>query len=224
MYTITKNFIPGLPRTPYNDGVGAYIGVVGHSTANPGDSDISERNWEAKDWQNAFAHFFVDDTGILQVADTNYICYGAGQTANHSGYVQVELCETSDPVKFQKAYGAYVWLMAKLLYDKKLPVIDGKTLMSHQEVSSYWHETDHQDPIAYLASHGKTWQNVVDDVAAQYNAMKGVVSMTVIDFQKEYGLTPDGIAGPITIAKMLEVAAKYDALKQDITALTTKYK
>ena len=47
-------------------------------------------------WQNAYVHFFVDDTKTLQVADTDYLCYGAGRTANHLGYVQVELCQTTD--------------------------------------------------------------------------------------------------------------------------------
>ena len=65
-----------------------------------------------------------------------------------------------------------VWLLAKSLYNRKLSVVDGVTLMSHAQVSAKWKETDHTDPIDYLASHGKTWANLVADVIAQYNEME----------------------------------------------------
>lgn len=186
-YPIIVNLIPGLPKQPYNGSVGAYVGVIAHATANYGDSADGERNYESTTWQNAFVHFFVDDQKILQVADTNYICYGAGRTANHLGYVQVELCQSSDSAKFAKAYAMYTWLLAKLLYDKKLGVVDGVTLMSHAQVSAKWHETTHTDPIDYLVSHGKTWANLVADVTAQYKEMEGneVLNVAVLLFTKD---------------------------------------
>ena len=94
-FTIEQNFIPGLAQEAYD--AGHYVGVVAHATANNGDSADGERDYESTTWQNAFVHFFVDDLKILQVADTNYLCYGAGHTANHMGYAQVELCQTTDP-------------------------------------------------------------------------------------------------------------------------------
>ena len=45
--------------------------------------------------------------------------------------------------------------------------------MSHAQVSAKWKETDHTDPIDYLASHGKTWANLVSDVTVSYNEMEG---------------------------------------------------
>ncbi|WP_407312014.1 N-acetylmuramoyl-L-alanine amidase family protein [Desulfosporosinus sp. SB140] len=185
-YTIEQNFIPGLPKEPYDNG--HYVGVIAHSTANNGDSDDGERNYESTTWQNAFVHFFVDDQKIEQAADSNYICYGAGHTANHLGYVQVELCQTADPTKFNKAYAMYTWLLAKLLYNRKISVVDGVTLMSHAQVSAKWHETNHTDPIDYLASHGKTWANLVADVAAQYMQMEEedkVLNVAVLLFTKD---------------------------------------
>ena len=170
-YEIVVNLIPGLTKEPYD--AGHYVGVVAHATANNGDSADGERNYESTTWQNAFVHFFVDDQKIEQVADTAYLCYGAGHTANHMGYAQVELCQTTDATKFSAAYAQYVWLLAKLLYNRKLSVIDGVTLMSHAQVSAKWKETDHNDPIDYLASHGKTWANLVADVTDQYSKMEG---------------------------------------------------
>jgi hypothetical protein len=173
-YPTEVNLIHGLPKEPYDSG--HYIGVVGHSTANNGDSADSERNYESSHWSDAFVHFFVDDQKILQVADINYVAYGAGHTANHLGYAQVELCQSTDAAKFVKAYAMYVWLLAKILHDRKLGVVDGVTLMSHAQVSVKWHECDHTDPIDYLASHGKTWASLVADVTREYNGM-GVIKV-----------------------------------------------
>ncbi len=89
-YQITINLIPRLPKEAYD--AGNFVGVIAHSTANNGDSADGERNHESTTWQNAFVHFFVDDLKIEQVADIQYLCYGAGHTANHMGYAQVELC------------------------------------------------------------------------------------------------------------------------------------
>lgn len=175
-YEIIKNFIPGLPQIPYDGGVGKYIGVVAHATDNIGDSSDGERSYESRTFNDAFVHFLVDDTKILQAADINYICYGAGHTANHHGYVQVELCETKDQAKFEAAFAKYTWLLAHLLFIKGLPVVEGSTLMSHAQVSASFKETSHTDPIEYLKMHGKTWGDVVNGVIANYTAMKGSVT------------------------------------------------
>ncbi len=170
-YPISVNLMPGLPQEPYDNG--HYIGVVAHATADYGDTPDAERNYEAGHWQDAFVHFFVGAGRILQVASTDYVCYGAGHTANHLGYAQVELCQTTDAKQFAEDYAMYTWLLAKLLHDRKLGVVDGVTLMSHAQVSAKWHECDHMDPIEYLASHGKAWANVVADVTAIYKRMEG---------------------------------------------------
>ena len=60
--------------------------------------------------------------------------------------------------------------------------------MSHAQVSAKWKETDHTDPIDYLASHGKTWANLVADVTTQYNEMEEediVLKVAVLLFTKD---------------------------------------
>lgn len=59
----------------------------------------------------------------------------------------------------------------------------------------------------------------------------GGSAMTVIDFQTKYGLVADGIVGPITTAKMLEVIGNntdykllYTSLVKDIQGISNKYK
>lgn len=169
-YLIQVNLIPGLPQEPYSSG--HYVGVIGHATAVYGDTPDGERNYELNHWKDAFVHLFVGAGKILQVADTNYVAYGAGHTANHLGHVHVELCQTHDANQFAEDYAMYTWLLAKFLHDRKLGVVDGVTLMSHAEVSAKWGDTNHTDPIEYLADHGKRWADVVADVTKQYNEME----------------------------------------------------
>lgn len=119
-YSIEQNFIPGLPQEAYDSG--HYVGVIGHSTAEYNDSPDGERNFESHDWPNAFVHFFVGRGKIEQVADVNYVAYGAGHTANHLGYAQVELCQAYDSDQFAQDYAMYTWLLAKLLHDRMLGV------------------------------------------------------------------------------------------------------
>jgi N-acetylmuramoyl-L-alanine amidase CwlA len=178
LYQITQDFIVGLPKTPYRNGIGNYEGVVQHCTDSPnhsgGDTPTNEENFERGTYNNAFVHFFVGvENGqavIRQVADTAYVSYGAGFTAN-SRFVHLELCMYDDPNLFKIAYDAYVWMSAKILFDRKLGVIDNGTILSHKEVSDDWHETTHQDPIDYFIQHNLTWGQHVQNVQGAYNQM-----------------------------------------------------
>ncbi|PDX97477.1 N-acetylmuramoyl-L-alanine amidase, partial [Bacillus pseudomycoides] len=70
--------IDGLPKTPYRYGVGAYEGVVAHSTATPEAPAINIQKYETRTWRNAFVHYAVDWNETIQIADTKYIAYGGG--------------------------------------------------------------------------------------------------------------------------------------------------
>lgn len=169
-YPITVNLIPNLPKNPYRKGVSAYEGVVAHSTATPNATAAAEEKYEEANWNTAYVHFFVDWTTIIQVADTNYTAWGAGPNANPR-FVHVELCETADPNLFKQSYDRYVWLLAKILYDKKLGVVEKSTFWTHQDVTSVLGGTTHTDPVAYLQGHGVSIVQLVNDVKNQYNSM-----------------------------------------------------
>jgi N-acetylmuramoyl-L-alanine amidase CwlA len=179
MYEITEDFIQGIPQNPYRNGVGSYEGVVAHCTASSnrsgGDTPYNEVAWEKRSWENAFVHFFVGvedgEPVIRQSADTNYSAWGAGRFANER-FVHVELCMYDDPDLFKIAYDAYVWLLAKVLYDKQLEVSSAGTLWGHFLVSDILGGTNHDDPLDYLAEHGITWDMFVTHVAEQYELMK----------------------------------------------------
>ena len=150
--------IPDLPKQPYRYGVGAYEGVVAHSTATPEAPAINIQKYESRTWRSAFVHYAVDWNETIQIADTKYIAYGGGPAANKR-FVHVELCETADYTKFKRSYEKYVKLLAKILKDNKLSVEKG--LWTHYDVTKYLGGTDHEDPLDYLRSHGVSEANSV---------------------------------------------------------------
>ncbi|MBE5106487.1 N-acetylmuramoyl-L-alanine amidase [Bacillus thuringiensis] len=158
--------ISDLPKQGYRYGVGAYEGVVAHSTATPEAPAINIRNYEARTWRNAFVHYAVDWDETIQIADTKYKAYGAGPSAN-TRFVHVELCETADYTKFKRSYEKYVKLLAKILKDNKLSVEKG--LWTHYDVTKYLGGTDHEDPFDYLRSHGVSETQFRADVQRAYN-------------------------------------------------------
>ncbi|MGE6847719.1 N-acetylmuramoyl-L-alanine amidase [Bacillus tropicus] len=158
--------IPDLPKQPYRNGVGAYEGVVAHSTATPEAPAINIQKYESRTWRSAFVHYAVDWNETIQIADTKYIAYGAGPGANKR-FVHVELCETRDYEKFKRSYDKYVKLLAKILRDRGLLVEKG--LWTHYDVTKYLGGTDHEDPLDYLRSHGVSEAQFRADVQRAYN-------------------------------------------------------
>lgn len=170
-YDIKIDLIPGLPKTAYRNGVGAWEGVCLHETACLNDSDESETAYFKENWKirSAFVHAFCDHDSITQNADWAYKSWGCGN--GNPRFINLELCNTQDAAKFLEGYKRWTWLAASKLFERKLGVVDGVTLVSHDWVSKNIGGTNHSDPISYLNSHGKTWANVVADVKAQYDAM-----------------------------------------------------
>ncbi|QUG84010.1 N-acetylmuramoyl-L-alanine amidase [Bacillus nitratireducens] len=166
--------IPDLPKQPYRNGVGAYEGVVAHSTATPEAPAINIQKYESRTWRSAFVHYAVDWNETIQIADTKYIAYGAGPGANKR-FVHVELCETADYAKFKRSYDKYVHLLAKILRDRRLSVEKG--LWTHYDVTKYLGGTDHEDPLDYLKSHGVSESQFRADVQLAYNNSNVEVSV-----------------------------------------------
>ncbi|MGN7195656.1 N-acetylmuramoyl-L-alanine amidase [Bacillus mycoides] len=166
--------IPDLPKQPYRYGVGAYEGVVAHSTATPEAPAINIQKYESRTWRNAFVHYAVDWNETIQIADTKYIAYGGGPGANKR-FVHVELCETAYYDKFKRSYDKYVKLLAKILRDRGLSVEKG--LWTHYDVTKYLGGTDHEDPLDYLRSHGVSEAQFRADVQRAYNNSNVEVSV-----------------------------------------------
>lgn len=171
-YPIAVNLIPGLPKVSLDTPNHKAAGVVLHATANyaaGNDTADAERNYEAGHFNSAFVHTFTDSTRILQVAPFDNGAYHAYSFANHH-FLGNELCQYADAPRFDASYDRWVWLAARQLFDLGLKPQDKVTLWSHLEISQTY-QGNHEDPIAYLASHGKNWSNVVTDVTSYYNQM-----------------------------------------------------
>ncbi|MED1115883.1 N-acetylmuramoyl-L-alanine amidase [Bacillus paramycoides] len=181
--------IPNLPKQPYRNGVGAYEGVVAHSTATPEAPAINIQKYESRTWRSAFVHYAVDWNETIQIANTKYIAYGAGPGANKR-FVHVELCETRDYEKFKRSYDKYVKLLAKILRDRGLSVEKG--LWTHYDVTKYLGGTDHEDPLDYLRSHGVSEAQFRADVQRAYNDSS--VEVSVPEKPSKPAAVTDGIA------------------------------
>lgn len=170
---IKIDFIKGLPRAPFRLGVDKYELVVMHDAANiapaKNQSAYFHREWKKRE---AFVQFFVDKDEIIQNASIKYRAWGAGKWANDRG-VHLELCRESSKADKLKGYKKWVKLAAWLLWRRKLGVIWGKTLVTHNWVSKNKGGTNHADPDAYLASFGVSINQMVADVKKEYNAYAG---------------------------------------------------
>ncbi|MEW4153069.1 N-acetylmuramoyl-L-alanine amidase [Bacillus thuringiensis] len=182
--------MPDVPKTLYRGGIGAYEGVVAHSTATPEAPAINIQRYETRTWRNAFVHYAVDWNETIQIADTKYMAYGAGPGANKR-FVHVELCETADYSKFKRSYEKYVRLLARILKDNNLSVDKG--LWTHNDVRKYLGGTDYEDPIDYLRSHGVSESQFRSDVQRAYNNSSVDVSVPSKPEEVPTAVT-DGIA------------------------------
>lgn len=159
--------IPELPNQPYRYGVGAYEGVVAHSTATPEAPAINIQKYESRTWRSAFVHYAVDWNEKIQIASAKYRAWGAGSAAN-ARFIHVELCETSDSLKFKRSYERYVELIGEILRERNIHPSNG--LWTHKDVTYKLGGTDHEDPLDYLRSHGVTEAEFRADVLNAYNS------------------------------------------------------
>ena len=197
MYNVDKDYLTGLPETPFRHGPGAYEGVVMHETAVENDSvERNKRVFGHRGWDrmNAFVHSFIDHVSIWLSASSRYRAWGAGPTSN-ARHLHLELCRRNTRAEFKASYDRWTWLAAKFLKDKGLDVIDGKTLVSHNWVTHNLGGTTHTDPIAYLSRWGKTWSDVVEDVKRHYADLDGGEPIHVEEDPMSDGYMENGESG-----------------------------
>ena len=149
-------------------------GMVMHGTDTPGATDENESTYFHTGYRASSATVFIDWDSITQNIPDNEQSWGAGPTANGL-YLNCELCQPAshDPAKFAEVWKRGVWYAAFKFF--KGGWSTGPGLWSHAGMSNKYHETDHQDPIAYFAEYGKTFADFVSDVDAMMLAMANEV-------------------------------------------------
>jgi len=151
--------------------------IIIHDTATPNAPAVNVATYEKRTWNDAYVHFAVDWDEIYQIGTPGYVSWGA-LDANPYAPVQIELCNTTDQNEFDRSYKNYIALAREMADKFGIPkILDAggagtPGLKTHKWVSDNI-GGDHQDPYAYLASHGISKEQFARDLA---NGINGEVS------------------------------------------------
>ena len=222
---IQYDYIPGLPeyayhsnygREPENGEVGKPKGVVLHDVGNDNSTIHGEISYMSRNWENAFVHAFVDADNIIQVADTDYLAYGAGPYSNDL-HMHVELVRHDNAHDFAKSINNYADYIANLLYKYKLPVVSAEetgegTLFSHVAVSNHLGGTASPDPYEYFARFDYEYNDVINLIGERYADMFNKRTSPQISMPIEQGTTD----------LLAEVNTNNSGLYESVTDVRTK--
>ncbi|MDP4144172.1 MAG: N-acetylmuramoyl-L-alanine amidase [Bacillota bacterium] len=189
------------------------IGLVIHDTDNEGATAQNNKDYFNRVYVAASAHYFVDWTTDIQTIPENEVAWHAGPTANHR-YLSIEMCMPygHDTAKFNAVYQNTVELAASIC---KRYNWNANNIFSHYWCSMTFHETNHEDPIAFLQEYGKSWDMLLSDIQRAINGQSVATDPVVqvvnsnssvstlqaeINRQALGNLVVDGIPGPKTLA------------------------
>ena len=169
-YDIIQNYkVPNGKAGRFSAGKPAW-GVV-HSSGNPNAGIDSEIAYMTKNQDYAFTHAWAGHDKIVEIANTDYRCWGAGRTANQYA-VQIEVTEDKRLTKAQKLQAIdreAFWMAVQCAY-YDIPM---NRVYSHNDISHmYPKETNHTDPIAYFKSVGVSWSQFKDQVKKYHDILK----------------------------------------------------
>lgn len=178
--TITKNIWSTFPKNSYRNGKPE--GVVVHETANPSSTIYNEIAYMKNNYQTAFVHTFVDASNIINIANTNYLCWGAGPIAN-ARYVQFEQVEVHSKSAFASELNNAAYYTAYILKQYGLTPQRNVTVLSHHDVSLNLGGTNHTDPDGYWQSNASTYfgttytmNDFMTLVKSQYASISGTTT------------------------------------------------
>ena len=160
--------------------------VVVHSSGNPNAGIDSEIAYMTKNQDNAFTNAWAGHNKIVEIASTDYRCWGAGRTANKYA-VQIEVTEDKRLTKAQKLQAIdreSFWVAVQCAY-YGIPL---NKVYSHADISRmYPQDTDHTDPIAFFKSVGISWSSFKAQVKKYHDVLVAggdTTKITSLDGQK----------------------------------------
>lgn len=182
---ITKAYQSVLPKNSYR--YNKPEGVVVHETANPSSTIYGEINYMTGHYKSAFVHTFIDASNIINIANTKYLCWGAGPIANQR-YVQFEQVEVHSKSAFASELNNAAYYTAYILKQYGLTPKRYTTVLSHHDVSNQLGGTNHTDPDGYWSTNARnyfgttyTMTDFVSLVKTQYANLGGVTTDTDTD-------------------------------------------
>ncbi|WP_201307445.1 peptidoglycan recognition protein family protein [Companilactobacillus farciminis] len=177
---------------PYENGVGKPEGVVIHETADNNATAEDEVRFFNNNWPRieAYVHAFVDNNEIINIHNTDYGVWGAGPTANGK-FIQVELCRTHDYDSFARSIANDAYYTASKLLQYNIPDKPWETIVSHNQVSLTYHETNHSDPTGYFSNWGYSMNLLYDMIGYYYNNLKTTGSAYGINAATQEAINPN---------------------------------
>ncbi|MGL5245522.1 MAG: N-acetylmuramoyl-L-alanine amidase, partial [Sarcina sp.] len=138
------------------------IGLVIHDTDNEGATAQNNHDYFNRVYVGASAHYFVDWNKAIKTIPENEVAWHAGYTANHK-FLSIEMCvpKNNNQSEFNKVYENTVELAAKVCKEHGWT---SQQIYSHRYCSYTWHQTDHEDPYAFLKQFGKSWSDLLSDI------------------------------------------------------------
>ena len=120
------------------------------------------------------------------------------------------MCEI-DP--FEEVWSRTVWLVAEACV--RYGWTTGPNVYSHRGISAMYRETNHNDPIEFLANHGKTWDQLLSAIDAEIsNIRKPKEVITIATLQQVAKLiAPDDIYLTVRVRESLADQAIVDIHK-----------
>lgn len=145
-------------------------GIVIHSTATPGSTAQGIYNYFNSGYRASSAHYVADWQEIIQMIPEGEIAWHAGRSANVR-YLSIEMCEPkgTNPQEFQKVWDKTVLLAADACV--RYGWNPRKDIFSHYIISNTYKETDHTDPIGYLAKYNRTWEQLLKAIEAKMSEL-----------------------------------------------------
>lgn len=148
-----------------------------HDVGNPNSTARNNANYLKNHYNDAYVTHVVGAEGIFEVGAPGYVSWGA-LNANPYAPFQIELENTDNQADFEKGYANYIALAREMADQFGIPkTLDAggagtPGLKTHKWVSDNI-GGDHQDPYAYLASHGISKEQFARDLA---NGINGAVT------------------------------------------------
>ena len=184
-YSVTAKYLSS--RTKRRPGLRMNPGVkfiVAHDTGNPG----STANGNVRYYENsnnemsASAHLFVDDKEIIECIPALtgppekawHVRYNVDQDDKLFGHdsndaaVGVEYCY-GGRINADEAYARYIWVMAFICFKFKLD--PRNSIVGHY----FLDPTRKTDPVSGLAHSRRTFEQMLDDVVAEYIDCGGIL-------------------------------------------------
>ncbi len=184
-YTIEQKLLPYKSKRRSGAAMARVGFIVAHDTGNDGSTAAGNVNYytSSADDISASAHTFIDHKQILECIPATigspekawHVLYDItldnqiyGDDANDTA-IGVELCYSykKGSINNEEAYKRYVWYLAYLCYKFTLNPL--KDIIGHNTLDP----KRKTDPINALQHLGKSFNNLILDVAAQYKECSG---------------------------------------------------